>query len=66
MPEVWTSEIIAEMHLHKIKKKELADAIGWTPEYVSMILNGQRNPAGAYEKMMEAIGKIELERGGAI
>lgn len=63
MPEVWTSEIIAELHLHRIKKKELADAIGWTPEYISMILNGQRNPAGAYEKMMKAIEKIELERG---
>lgn len=62
MPELWTSEIIAEMHIHKIKQKDLAETIGWTPEYVSMILNGKKNPAGAYEKMMEAIGKIELER----
>lgn len=62
MPELWTSEVVAEMHLHGIKQKELAEALGWTAEYVNMVLNGKRNPAGAYEKMIEAIGKIELER----
>lgn len=65
MPELWTSEIIAEMHLHRIKQKELAEVLGWTPEYVNMVLNGKRNPSSAYEKMVEAIGKIELERQSA-
>lgn len=65
MPELWTSEIIAEMHLHRIKQKELAEVLGWTPEYVNMVLNGKRNPSGAYEKMVEAIRKIELERQSA-
>lgn len=62
MPEMWTSEVVAKMHLHKITQKQLAEAIGWTPEYVSMILNGKKNPSGAYEKMIEAIGRIETEK----
>lgn len=62
MTDLWTSEIVAEMHAHKIKQKDLALALGWTPQYVSLVLNGKKRPAGAYEKMIEALGKIELEK----
>ena len=58
MPEPWTSKVVAEMHANKIKQKDLAKAIGWTPEYVSMVLNGKRNPSNAQKKIEMAIASI--------
>ena len=42
MPQEWTAEVVAQMHLAKITKKRLAEESGYTPEYVSMVLNGHR------------------------
>ena len=58
MPETWTSEVIAEMHLHRIKQKKLARVLGWTPEYVNMVLNGKRNPKSAEDVVKTAMQKI--------
>lgn len=58
MPELWTSEVVAEMHLHRIKQKELAEALGWTAEYVNMVLNGKRNPKSAEDVVKKAIQKL--------
>ena len=38
MPQEWTAEVVAQMHLAKITKKRLAEESGYTPEYVSMVL----------------------------
>jgi transcriptional regulator with XRE-family HTH domain len=46
------------MHLHRIHKKRLADALGVTPEYVSMVLNGRREPPDAERKFREALVRI--------
>lgn len=58
MPAQWTADIIGQMHLHRIPKKRLADELGVTPEYVSMVLNGRREPPGAEEKFREALARI--------
>ena len=65
MPAQWTAEIIGEMHLHRISKKSLAGHLGVTPEYVSMILNGHRDPPGAEVRFREAVMEIIQEKGGA-
>ena len=44
------------MHLKGITKKELAQRLGVTPEYVSMVLNGHRNPEGAEQRFRAAVG----------
>lgn len=59
MLELWTGEIAGEMHINRITKKELAEHIGWTPEYVSMILNGRKKPTDAERKMRRAIAEIK-------
>ena len=43
MPQEWTASVVAQMHLAKITKKQLAEEAGYTPEYVSMGLNGHRD-----------------------
>ena len=58
MPAQWTADIIGELHLQKISKKCVAKQMGMTPEYVSMILNGHREPIGAEQRFREAISTL--------
>ena len=43
MPEKWTGRLIGKMHNEKITYDELANELGVTKSYVSMILNGMRS-----------------------
>lgn len=54
----WIAELVGQMHKWKISKKRLAAYLGVTPEYVSMVLNGHREPAGAEEKFRKAVDDI--------
>ena len=63
MPEKWTGDISAIMHIHRITGMQLAKELGYTKEYVSMVLNGKRSPAGAEQKFREAINRILQEKG---
>lgn len=58
MPAQWTGDLVGQMHKLKITKKQLAEKLGVTPEYVSMVLNGHRAPVGAEEKFRAAL--VEL------
>lgn len=62
MPAQWTAEIIGEMHLYRISKKSLAERLGMTPEYISMVLNGHRDPPGAEGRFRKAVAEIIEER----
>lgn len=62
MPKKWTGEIVKELHNNEITQTELAKALGWSIEYVSVILNGKRDPAHAQEKMRNAIQAIIAKR----
>ena len=42
----WQAEVFAMMKDNNISRSDLAEAAGVTPEYVSMVLNKRRNPAG--------------------
>ena len=46
------------MHLSHITKRELADGLDVTPEYVSMVLNGHREPSGAEERFRAALARL--------
>jgi transcriptional regulator with XRE-family HTH domain len=46
------------MHNHRIGKADLADELGVTREYVSMVLNGHREPAGAQERFKAAVKRL--------
>lgn len=58
MPAQWTAEVIGEMHLNGITKRQLASEMGVTPEYVSMVLNGHREPKNAERAMREALHRL--------
>lgn len=54
----WIGEIIGQMHNNKISKSQLADHIGVSREYVSMILNGHRCPADAEKRFRAAVNEL--------
>lgn len=54
----WIGDLVGNMHKFKISKTRLAEEIGVTREYVSMVLNGHREPAGAQRKFEAAVERI--------
>lgn len=58
MPAQWTAEVIGKMHLSGITAKHLAAEVGWHDKYLSAVLNGHRNPAGAEEKLTAALERL--------
>lgn len=62
MPAQWTADVIGEMHLKKVTQKQLAEALGVTPEYVSMVLNGHRKPNGAEARFREAMANFPVKQ----
>lgn len=58
MPAQWTARLIGEMHLNGITAKQLATEAGYTAEYVSMLLNGHRQPKNAEQTLREALDRL--------
>lgn len=58
----WICPFVGKKHNHKIKNRELANEMGVTEVYVSMVLNGHRNPVGAEEKFTAALDRIIQRR----
>lgn len=54
----WQAEIWALMKDNGVSRSDLARAAGCTPEYVSMVLNQRRSPAGAENKFRAALQKL--------
>ena len=54
----WIADLVGQMHKYRISMKQLADYMGLSREYVSMVLNGHREPSGAKEKFCAAVAEI--------
>ena len=55
----WTGEIVGMLHVNGLTQADLAEEMGVTKEYVSMLLNGKKTTAGAEERMRAAIQKLK-------
>lgn len=64
LPKKWTGDLVGLMHDNKISKTLLAGELDVTREYVSMVLNGHREPAGAEQRFRDAVNRI-IERNRA-
>lgn len=58
MPAQWTSDLVGKMHKYRISKTMLAAHMGLSREYVSMVLNGRRDPPGAEAKFRAALASL--------
>lgn len=65
MPETWTGNLIGKMHNKDITYDELAEELGVTKSYVSMILNGKRKPPEIRKRMEGAVNSIIQRRNAA-
>ena len=65
MPETWTGNLIGKMHNKDVTYDELAEEMGVTKSYVSMILNGHRRPPDIRNRMEVAFNSIIQRRNGA-
>lgn len=64
MLESWIGEVVGKMHIADIEGKELAQHMGVTPGYLSMLLNGKRSPGGAEQRIKEALDELIREKKG--
>lgn len=62
MPKEWTGDLVGLMHNHKISFAQLAERLGVTNRYVSMVMNGHREPVGAEERFREAVHGLIAEK----
>jgi len=62
MRDIWTANLVAKLHLYDITYEELSEKLGFSKNYVGMILNGVRKPAGAQEKFEAAVDEIIKEK----
>ena len=58
MSKEWTGRIVGLLHTHRITQTQLAQEMGVTAQYVSMVLNGKKSPKGIEERMEAAIHAI--------
>lgn len=61
MPKKWTGDLVGLMHNQRISFQALADKLGVTNRYVSMVLNGHRDPPGAEKRFQTAVCEIIAE-----
>lgn len=61
LPKKWTGDLVGLMHNHKITFQMLADKLGVTNRYVSMVLNGHRNPDDAEARFRAAVNELIAE-----
>ena len=62
MPEKWTGRLVGKMHNERVTGDELAEEMGISKSYVSMILNGKRKPDGIRERMETAFDAVIQRR----
>ena len=62
MNEKWTGVLIGKMHNERVSFVDLADEMGVTKAYVSMILHGARKPKGIEQRMKDAFESILAKR----
>ena len=62
MNEKWTGNLVGKMHNEKVTLQDMADEMGVTKAYVSMILNGLRKPKDVKYRMETAFSSIMDKR----
>ena len=54
----WTGDFVGRMHRYRVTITQLAQEMGVTREYLSMILNGHRDPKDIEKRMNEALDNL--------
>ena len=58
----WIGDFVGRMHRNRVTITQLAQEMDVTREYLSMILNGHREPNGIEQRMNDALDNIVERR----
>ena len=61
VPE-WTGDVVRTMHLNRISAQDIADTLGCSRCYISLILCGKRAPKNGETMIREALNRIRAQR----
>lgn len=61
MPEKWTGELLCKMHNNCISRADIANELGCSKAYVTMLLNGAKKSPTAEARLNAAVDAI-IER----
>lgn len=59
MPAKWTGELVAEIHNAGLTIKEVAEAAGMNPKYISTVLNSDGDAPKAESKLRSALNRLK-------
>ena len=54
----WIGDFVGKMHRNKVTITQMAQEMGVTREYLSMILNGHREPTGISKRLNDALDSV--------
>lgn len=54
----WIGDFVGRMHRHRVTITQIAQEMGVTREYLSLILNGHREPPGIEKRMNDALDSV--------
>lgn len=61
-PEKWTGKLVGKMHINRITNRDLANELGMTEQYVSMLLTTRSNSEKGRQKLEAAFDAIIQKR----
>ena len=62
MPKPWTGRLVGKMHTNGVTIQDLADELGYSRGYVSMLLNSEREPDGVRTRLESAYERVIAKR----
>ena len=62
MKELFGQRLREQRIKHRLTLEQLAERLGWTKSYCSLILNSKRKPRGIREKMEAAVSELIKEK----
>ena len=54
----WIGDFVGKMHLNRVTITQVSQEMGVTREYLSMILNGHREPQDIEKRMNDALDSV--------
>lgn len=62
MLPTWTGNVVKKQHIYGISNEDIANEIGCTAAYVSMLLNAKREPKNGRKTIEDAVNALIARR----